>query len=66
MNDKGEMFADFWAVCSMVIAGSVFPHKAVHKATREQQRIKLKAYAVEEDLRDLYYMSEQSEGLMQH
>ena len=34
MNENGEMFADFCAEHSLVIGGSLFPHKTVHKATR--------------------------------
>ena len=33
MNDNGERFSDFCAVNNMVIGGSVFPHKRIHKAT---------------------------------
>ena len=33
MNDNGERFADFCDIQDMVIGGSVFPHKRIHKAT---------------------------------
>ena len=33
MNENGERFADFCADCNFVIGGSLFPHKAAHKAT---------------------------------
>ena len=33
MNDNGEMFADFCSFNKLVIGGSVFPHKKVHKVT---------------------------------
>jgi hypothetical protein len=33
MNENGEMFADLCALNSLVIGGSVFPHKRIHKAT---------------------------------
>ena len=31
MNDNGERFADFCDLQDMVIEGSVFPHKSIHK-----------------------------------
>ena len=33
MNENGERFADVCALNNMVIGGSVFPHKRIHKAT---------------------------------
>lgn len=33
MNDNGEQFTDFCAFSNLVIGGSVFPHKRVHKVT---------------------------------
>jgi len=33
MNENGERFADACALDNMVIGGSVFPHKRIHKAT---------------------------------
>ena len=33
MNNKGERFADLRAEHELVIGGSVFPHKRIHKAT---------------------------------
>ena len=33
MNENSERFADACALKNMVIGGSVFPHKRVHKAT---------------------------------
>ena len=33
MNDNGERFADFCDIQDLVIGGSVFPHKKIHKAT---------------------------------
>ncbi|GFR66118.1 endonuclease-reverse transcriptase [Elysia marginata] len=33
MNDNGERFANFCLFNKMVIGGSIFPHKRVHKAT---------------------------------
>ena len=33
MNENGERFADWCALNNMVIGGSVFPHKKIHKAT---------------------------------
>jgi len=33
MNENGERFADACALNNMVIGGSVFPHKRIHKAT---------------------------------
>ena len=33
MNENGELFADFCSFNKLVIGGSVFPHKRVHKAT---------------------------------
>ena len=33
MNENGELFADFCTRNSLVIGGSVFPHRCVHKAT---------------------------------
>ena len=33
MNKNGELFADFCSFNKLVIGGSVFPHKKVHKAT---------------------------------
>ena len=33
MNENGEMFADFCAFNNLVIGGSIFPHKDIHKAT---------------------------------
>ena len=33
MNENGEMFTDFRTFNSLVIGGSVFPHKKIHKIT---------------------------------
>lgn len=33
MNENGELFADFCSFNKLVIGGSVFPHKRLHKAT---------------------------------
>ncbi|XP_012939934.1 craniofacial development protein 2-like [Aplysia californica] len=33
MNENGERFANLCAFNSLVIGGSVFPHKRIHKAT---------------------------------
>ena len=33
MNENGERFADLCALNQLVIGGSIFPHKRVHKAT---------------------------------
>lgn len=33
MNDNGERFAEMCALNQLVIGGSVFPHKRIHKAT---------------------------------
>ena len=33
MNGNGELFADFCTFNDLVIGGSVFPHKMMHKAT---------------------------------
>ena len=33
MNDNGERFADLYALNQLVIGGSIFPHKRIHKAT---------------------------------
>ena len=33
MNENGELFADFCTFNDLVIGGSVFPHKTMHKAT---------------------------------
>ena len=33
MNENGERFADLCAMNEMVIGGSIFPHKNIHKAT---------------------------------
>nr|KAG5687792.1 hypothetical protein BaRGS_017270 [Batillaria attramentaria] len=33
-NENGERFADFCALNQLVIGGSIFPHKRIHKATR--------------------------------
>ena len=33
INDNGEKFADMCAVNNLVIAGSIFPNKRIHKAT---------------------------------
>ena len=33
MNENGEMLADFCAFNNMIIEGSVFPHRRIHKAT---------------------------------
>nr|KAG5687288.1 hypothetical protein BaRGS_001953 [Batillaria attramentaria] len=33
MNEDGERFADFCALNQIVIGGSIFPHKRIHKAT---------------------------------
>ena len=34
MNENGERFADMCALDQLVIGGSIFPHKRIHKATR--------------------------------
>ena len=34
MSDNRELFADFCSFNKLVIGGSVFPHKKVHKVTR--------------------------------
>ena len=33
MNENGETFANFCSINELVIGGSVFPHKRIHKAT---------------------------------
>ena len=33
MNENGERFADLCALNQLVIGGSIFPHKCIHKAT---------------------------------
>ena len=33
MNENGERVSDFCAFNDLVIGGSIFPHKAIHKAT---------------------------------
>jgi hypothetical protein len=33
MNENGELFSDFCAFNDSVIAGSIFPHRRIHKAT---------------------------------
>lgn len=33
MNDNGERFADLCALNNLVIGGSIFPHKRIHKST---------------------------------
>nr|KAG5686144.1 hypothetical protein BaRGS_024758 [Batillaria attramentaria] len=33
MNENGERFANFCALNQLVIGGSIFPHKRIHKAT---------------------------------
>ena len=33
MNENGEMFADICAFNILIIGGSVFPHRRIHKAT---------------------------------
>nr|KAG5706182.1 hypothetical protein BaRGS_019509 [Batillaria attramentaria] len=33
MNENGERFADFCALNQLVIGGSIFPHKRIHKTT---------------------------------
>ena len=33
MNENGEIFTDFCAFNNLVIGGSIFPHKDIHKAT---------------------------------
>ena len=33
MNDNGERFVNAFAANNIVIGGSVFPHKRIHKAT---------------------------------
>jgi len=33
MNENGELFADFCSLSQLVIGGSIFPHKRIHKAT---------------------------------
>lgn len=33
MNENGESFADFCADYTLVIGGTVFPHKPIHKPT---------------------------------
>ena len=33
MNENGERFADLCALNQLVIGGSIFPHRRIHKAT---------------------------------
>ena len=33
MNENGELFADVCDMNQLVIGGSVFPHKRIHKVT---------------------------------
>lgn len=33
MNENGERFADLCAFNNLVVSGSVFPYKRIHKAT---------------------------------
>nr|KAG5692151.1 hypothetical protein BaRGS_020699 [Batillaria attramentaria] len=35
MNENGERFADFCALNQLVIGGSIFPHKRIHKGHME-------------------------------
>ena len=32
-NENGELFTDFCMTNNLVIGGSIFPHKEIHKAT---------------------------------
>jgi hypothetical protein len=34
MNENGEKFADHCGLNNLVIGGSIFAHKRIHKATR--------------------------------
>ena len=33
MNENGELFADFCGLNEMVIGGTIFPHREIHKTT---------------------------------
>jgi hypothetical protein len=33
MNENGELFADFCGLNGLVIGGTIFPHKEIHKTT---------------------------------
>ena len=35
MNENGERFADLYAMNQLVIGGSIFPHKRIHKANMD-------------------------------
>ena len=37
MNENGERFADLCALNQLVIGGSIFPHRRIHKATSPDQ-----------------------------
>ena len=62
MNDNGERFADICAEHELIIGGSVFPHRSVHKAIGShltiQRRIRLSTCAHLESSEGHYRMSE--------
>ena len=45
MNENGELFADFCGLNGLVIGGTTFPHKEIHKTTWTSPDIRTKLMA---------------------
>ena len=55
MNDSGERLADLCALNKLVLGGSVFPHRRIHKATwlsPDRQKTRLTVFASVRNLED--------------
>lgn len=67
MSENGEMFAETCANNSLLIGGSVFPHKTIHKTDHQtmSQNTNLTISISVKSLEGPWEMSEREEGQMQ-
>ena len=56
MNENGEHFADLCALNQLVIGGSIFPHKRIHKATWISPNHVTESYKFRRSWRDVRVM----------
>ena len=54
MNENGEMFADLCSFNRLIIGGSVFPHRRIHKAiTRPSNRESDRPYLHKSEIEEI-------------
>ena len=63
MNDNGKMFANMCSLNSLIIGGSIFPHKRIHKVTwispdgrTENQIVSLKYISSLQDVKEQIFV----------